>query len=447
MGRPVKRRHLLALGASLSFAHTDAFALGRVPTDGKLSFRIPWPTTSIDPHDLHDPLAAIFGTAIADPPYARDDRGQIYPTLADGMPTVEDEQTIVTLRPGLRSATGQSISGRDLAWSISRARRMGAIGLLAALPAMLPRSDSRRPLIARFGQIDPNALALTLSSPLCAILPAGFEPGQPDGTGAFRAIVSGSSLVLERNLNASRGASFLEKVSVHRAKDLADSLRAFESGQDDIGWLGMGFHGDRPKARKFDYREVGWIILCTGDRAGRYGAPGVAQQLCDGIPVERLGVGLPARGLGPSTTWGAGAANLIFDAGSGHLRAIAEAVAPKLSQPGHEITPKAVSRSQLRSLRQSRNYALALDVVRHPISGPFGVMIALATADDPSIGQARGAKPPLGSANKPPAAYTATLRVGILGDLSVQGGVVEGTLLAPSHRVHGVDWGGSYRGW
>lgn len=442
----MKRRQLL-VAAAISALPGELHALGRVPTKGKLSFRIPWPTASIDPHDLHDPLAAIFGTAIADPPYARDDRGTVYPTLADGMPTVEDDQTVVKLRPNLRSAMGKPIGGRDLAWSIHRARRMGAIGLLAPLQPLLPRSDGERPLIARFGKIDPNELALTLSSPLCAVLPVGYEPGKPDGTGAFRATVSASSLVLERNLNAARGAAFLEKISVQRAADLADSLRAFEAGQDDIGWLGMGFHGDRPKARKFDYREVGWIILCTGNRAGRFGAPGVAQQLCDAIPVERLGVGLPARGTGVSTLWGGGPASLLFDGGSGHLRAIAEAVAPKLSQPGHAITPKAVSRSQLRSLRASRDYALALDVVRHPISGPFGVMTALATADDPALGQTRGAKPPPGSANQPPPAYTATLRVGILGDLSVQGGVVEGTLLAPSHRVHGVDWGASYRGW
>jgi peptide/nickel transport system substrate-binding protein len=442
----MKRRALLMAAASIPLAQRAA-ALGRVPVGGKLQLRVPWSTSSLDPHDLHDPLAAIFGGAMAETLYAIDAGGTVHPALADGMPSVEKEQTVVRLRPNLRTAYGKALGGRDVAWSTMRARKRGAIGLLGALEPWI-NSDDKAPLIARFGKVDPDKLALMLTSPLTALLPVGFDPQQPDGCGAFKATCSSSALSLSRNDNASRGPSFLERVTVLRADDLSDSLRAFESGQDDIGWLGMGFHGTRPKSRKFDYRDVGWVVLAAGDAAGAFAAPGMAQQLADAVPVERLGLGLGARpGAGAGAAWRGGAASLLFDAGAGHLAAIAEAVAAKLSSPGHRLVASGVSRSQLRSARSSRSFALALDVVRHPGAGPTGSFIALATADSPSLGEEMATKPPRAAWLGPAHVLARTLRIGVLGGLAVQGGVVEGTLVAPNKDGRGIDWGGSYRGW
>jgi len=442
------RRAMLggSLGAAATLAlQSEAQALGRVPIGGRVSMRVPWSTRRIDPHDLFDPLAAIFGAAFADTVFARDQRGNVYPTLADGMPFVEGDQTVVRLRPGLRSGRGKTMGGRDLAWSVMRARKRGAVGLLAPLTPWV-RSDKDQPLIARFGQVDPGKLAMLLSSPLLALLPVGFSATAPDGTGPFVASCSAGRLELVRNRNASRGPAFLERVIVRSARDLAASLRAFESGHDDLGWLGLGFHQNRPDARKFDYRDVGWVVLATGKSAGSFGAPGVAQQLANSVPVERLHVGLRRRvGIGGATQWSGGPAALLYEGGASHLKEVAEAVAAKLSQPGHEITPTPVSRGLLRRARRTGGFVLALDVVRDPRAGPASALIALATADREALGKDVALHPPRTAGGQAANRLTATLRVGVLGGLAVHGGVIRKVLLAATKTVHGIDWGASYR--
>jgi peptide/nickel transport system substrate-binding protein len=358
---------------------------------------------------------------------------------------VEGDQTVVRLRAGLRTAQGKALGGRDLAWSVTRARKMGAVGLLAPLGPFV-RSDPAQPLLARFGAVDPGKLALLLTSPLTALLPVGFKPTEPDGTGAFRARCSAAALELSRNPNAARGPSFLERVRVRRAADLADSLRAFEGGQDDVGWLGLGFHRDRPKARRFHHGEVGWVVLVTGKEAGSYGAPGMAQQLANAVPVERLHLGLGRRaGVGAGASWGGGPASLLYDAGAAHLREVAEAVAANLSSPGHELTATPVSRSQLRSARGSGGFALAIDTVRR-LDGGASPLLALATADKPELGTDVALRPPRLPAGRPAHQLTTTLRLGVLGSIEAEGGAIAEAVIPPHPFAGGPDLGGAYRG-
>lgn len=442
----LSRRAFLASGIAACLGKASRVdAMGRVPVGGELRMRLPWSTRRLDPHDLFDPLAAIFSGAVADPAYARDGAGTVYPTLADGMPRIEDGQTVVRMRAGLVSAAGKTIGGRDLAWSVTRARNMGAAGLLGPLDPFV-RSDPKDPLIARFGQIDPGKLALLLSSPLVAVLPVGFAPEAPDGTGPFRATPSPSKMELVRNANASRGPSQLDRVVVHAATDMADSLRAFEAGQDDVGWLGLGLHRDRAGARKFGYGEVAWVVLVTGKRAGAFGAAGVAQQLANGVPVERLHLGLDARSdVRGGSSWHGDPADVLYDGGHGQLATVARAVASKLSERGHELTARAVSTEALRRARDRGDFSLAIDVVRHPHGGPTGPLIALATADKKALGRDTGSKPPNLRYDQPLSHATTMLQLGILGGLGVHGGVVASVLLAPDRSGRGVDWGGSYK--
>ncbi len=67
--RPLSRRLLLggAAAAAALLAADPAAALGRVPIGGTLRMQLAWSTRRLDPHDLFDPLAALFGTAIAAP--------------------------------------------------------------------------------------------------------------------------------------------------------------------------------------------------------------------------------------------------------------------------------------------------------------------------------------------------------------------------------------------
>lgn len=415
--------------------------MGRVPVGGKLRFRVPWRLSSIDPHDLHDPVAAIFGPAIADPVYSRDAGGRVHPALADGMPFVEDGETLVKLRPGLLTGRGRGLGGHDLAWSIKRCRARAAGGLFAQTTPYV-RSFRDRPLVVSFGKADPKRLAFLLSAPTAALLPAGFSPLKPDGTGALVARPAGSSLFLTRNQNASRGASFLEGIQVDAAASINDSLRAFETKRDDLGWLGMGLHGRRKGALRFDRGVMGWALLATGNEAGKWGVPGMAQRLANTVAIGRLGVGVSGGGGGGGAGWDGAPANLVYDGAHAQLRQIAEAVAAKLTSSGHVVTAVPVSRNTLRSVRGSGNFTLAIDFARS-LQLPGTTGLALAMADQHALGVEMGKRSrwPRGAAR----ALTGERRIGVLGTIRLSGGMAPGVLLAGRADGRGIAWGGSYR--
>jgi len=444
----IGRRALLWGAAALGFGAGArlAQAMGRVPLGGEIRLRVPFSTRSLDPHDLGDPLAAFFGHAIADPLYARDASGSVYPALADGLPRKDGGECVVRLRPGLRTARGKPLGARDLAWSINRSRAMGAAGWLGALdgPAREDRAD---PLLVRLGSVEPELLAGLLCSPLTALLPLRYSPTAPDGTGAFMARFAPGELELVRNPNAARGPSFLARVLVRAAPDLADSLRAFEAGHDDVGWLGLGLHGDRAGARRFDYGEVGWVVLATGKGADRFGAPGIAQQLADAVPIERLGhLGLRGRsGVGPSAAWSGAPAAVLVAQGEPQLEAIARAVAAALTQGGHELAVTAVPLGQLRRALDTGDFVLAVYVVRRVAQGPLGALLGLATAERAALGRDIGRHPPKLGAHTPAHELTRTLRLGVLGGLHASGGTAPSVLLAAaSPEMGGIDLGSSY---
>lgn len=408
----IARRTLLAFAACAGAAH----ALGRTPYGGRLRLKIPWPVDGLDPHAIDDPTAALFGDAIADPLYARDERGRPYAALAAALPETTAHGARVTLRPGLVTARGRALDSRDVVWSLERAARAGAAALLA--PFGRPVRDNGDPLAVLVPGAHPAALAAALSSPVTAILPRAFSRGAPDGTGAFTAYPSGDKLALRRNLHAARGASFLDAVDVARATDLSDALRSFEAGEVDVGWLGRGLHQPRPGAVAFDAGMFGWAVLRGGADAGSWGAPGVLQQLLDRIPASRLsylGVsGLPAGG--GDHAWGGAPADLLVADDAPHLLEIARALAALLDAPGHEVRPVPRPARELDARKRSRRFALMLDFAR-PI-GPPGAdtLLALLTAANPELAR----RPPRLSTSDP-REIARTLSLGVVGELRVGG--------------------------
>jgi peptide/nickel transport system substrate-binding protein len=447
--RLVSRRALLGGATALAALQSVRLgrAMGRVPIGGQLHLRVPWSTRVLDPHDGRNALAAFFGHAVADPVFALDSNARPYPTLAEGMPRIVAGETTVRLRAGLRTAHGKPLDGRDLAWSVARARAMGASGWLGPLDAAA-RSSREDPLLVQFGAIDPDLLASLLASPLVALLPEGFSPRAPDATGGFAAVLSAAELALRRNAVGARGPSFLSEVIVESATELADSLRAFEAGHDDIGWLGLGLYGDRPGATRFDYGEVGWVVLATGKAAGRLHTPGVAQQLANAVPVEQLRhLGLrPRRGLGAGALWSEGAASVLVDETEPHLGLVAKSVASELSRPGHELVVGPTLPEELSRVLETGEFSLAVHAVRRAGPGPLATLIALASAERATLGRDLARHPPRLRATAEAHELTGTLRLGVLGGLGVSGGAGPGVLLAPAPAaLGGLDLGSSYR--
>jgi peptide/nickel transport system substrate-binding protein len=406
-----------------------------------VSLHLPWPLAPIDPHALDDATAAILGDALFDTLYALDDAGVVTARLAETEPEPEGGDLRVTLRSGLRAASGRLLAAKDVAASIARARSSGARAWLAETP--IPRVVGTHALV--FAGKDEGKLVRALASPLVAIMPATFSPDHPDGTGPFRARREGDALVLRRNPFAAQGPSFVDEVSIHAAPDLAASLAAFESGADDIGWLGSGLHEPRPGARPFDAGMVAWALLRTGKDAGSWDAPGVAQRVADGIAPARLSylaVGAPWRQESDSG-WGGPPCEIVVRDDAVWLVELARAVAASLSRPAHEVTARPVPASELAQRRGSRAYALALDVVRPLAPTPFGALVSLASADNPIAALDVVRFPPRGF-DPSPRALTRTLHVGVVGEVRVQGGRAPALnlILAPNA---GIDLGSTTR--
>jgi peptide/nickel transport system substrate-binding protein len=409
------------------FAVSAARALGRIPYGGGLRMDLPLSFEGIDPHTADDVASALIGPALFDAFYAWDTSGHPYPVLAKGMPEAASQGARVVLRPGLVTARGRALDGADVVWSLERARKLGARPLLAGFgPVRRVRND---PLAVEVSGATPDDLADALASPVCALVPKTFSAAKPDGTGAFRADPSVSGLSLVRNERAARGPSFLDRIDVRKAGDLAAGLRAFESGDSDVGFLGAGLHRRRAGAVDFRADPAGWIVLRTGAEAGEWGAPGVAARLVQALDPARLshlGVVLPASAKATGQGWGGTPASLYVDEGSSYLVEIARAVATALSQPGHELRPTPLPHADLVRLREGGHYATMIDFVRRLGPAPRHAVLSLLGAAN-----SRLVEKPARSIREDIAVVERTLSLAVLGEVGIAG--------ARAPDVHGLE--------
>jgi peptide/nickel transport system substrate-binding protein len=435
-----RRAFVAASAAALGgLAAGRASARGRTPYGGGIALHVPWPVTSLDPHRIDDPIAAFFGDAVFDTLYGRDDTGALVSALADGDPRPEASGLRVVLRPGLRFASGSRLDPRAAAASIARARAHDAAAWLADVPP--PRAVDDGLL---FPMRDARALVHALASPLLAIVAPRSTPEKPDGTGPFRIELGPGGLRLTRNSLAAGGPAFLDVVDARHASDLVTPLRAFESGADDVGWLGSFLHEPRPGARSFDAGAVGWAILRTGRQAGNLDTPGTAQALADGVPHAALAplvVG-PPWDPGPAR-WTGPPADLFVRDDAPWLVEVARALAVALSSPSHEVALRLAPAAEVAARRASRAYVLLLDVARPAGPDAIGASLGLATADDPSTAMALARHPPRGELS--PRRTTRTMRIGVVGEIRLQGGRAADVVLPPSPWGRGIAWGSAFR--
>ncbi|HEY4013258.1 MAG TPA: hypothetical protein VGM06_07960 [Polyangiaceae bacterium] len=440
----IRRRSLLeACAASIALGTlcpASAVARGRTPYGGRLALHVPWPVSSIDPHRIDDAAAALFGDALFDTLYARGEAGEIVASLAEADPDPAGSTLRVTLRHGVRFASGGILDARAAAQSIARARARDAGPWLTEVPA--PRVDGDALV---FAMHDVRKLVRALASPLVAVVSPHFLPERPDGTGPMRADLQAGGLVLSRNTLAASGPSFLDTIEARHAPDLVTSLRAFESSADDVGWLGSFLHEPRQGARSFDAGAVAWAVLRTGRDAGPLDVRGTAQALADGVPHSALA----SLVVGPSWTqgaaqWTGAPCELLVRDDAPWLVEVARGLAASLSSPSHEISVRPIPSGDVVQRRASRAYALLLDVARPAGPGGLGALVGLATADDPSTAAALVRHPPRGDLS--PRTATRTMRLGVVGEVRLQGGRAGDVMLPTSRWGRGVDWGGAFRG-
>jgi peptide/nickel transport system substrate-binding protein len=431
---------LSGLAAAIAARASAAGARGRTPVGGRLAFAVPWSLATIDPHELADPGAALLAPALFDTLVVPDEKLGFRPALAEALPAHEQGVTVVRLRSGLRTASGKALDGRDVVASLKRARGLGAGALLYPLgePAVLPKE----PLAV---QLQANVAAVTraLSSPLAAIVPRSFDPRRPDGTGSFAATRTGAEIVLARNANAAMGGAFLDEVRVKEAADLQESLRDFEAGRHDLGWLGLGLFGSRAEAVRFDVGAPAVVVLAASRDMPSIGAAGALQRLVDLLPRSRLGhLGLGTLPPGSdAVAWEEAPIDLHVDSGSPQLGEIAKAVADILSRPGHEVRVRRAPGAEVLARRRRGESILSCHVVRPALPGAAGLAIALATFDDPSRAREIAGKPPRGTSGRE---IGRELRVAFLGEVRVSGGIVPDVALGRS-PLGGWDLGATFK--
>lgn len=73
----------------------------------------------------------------------------------------------------------------------------------------------------------------------------------------------------------------------------------------------------------------------------------------------------------------------------------------------------------------------------------MGALLGLATADDPAAATALARHPPRG--DMPPRVAGRTMRLGVVAEIRLQGGLAPGVVLPLSTWGRGVDWGGAAR--
>src|SRR5205085_10387671 len=131
----------------------------------------------------------------------------IVPSLAENDPEPDGAGLRVRIRAGLRTARERPLGSKDAAWSLARARGLGARGWLADIPA--PRDDGKSLL---FATKDASRLVRALASPIAAIVPTTFSAEAPDGTGPFRFVSHEGAMALVRSRLAARGPSYLDEI-------------------------------------------------------------------------------------------------------------------------------------------------------------------------------------------------------------------------------------------
>ncbi len=364
---------------------------------------------------------------------ARGRGGAPVPARAEADPAATRPGLRVARRAGRRTAPDRPLEARDVLASIARARSLGARGWLADVPP--PRLDGHGALV--FPTHDAEKLLRALSSPLVAIVPATFAPERPDGTGPFRADRRGDALVLTRSARAAEGPAFLDEIVIHPSPDLAAPLRAFEAGEDTVGWLGSGLHEPRPGAKLFDFGAVAWAVLRTGREASTWDAPGIAQRIADGIPYARVAYLVlgPPWGSQSEQGWGGPACDLLVRDDAPWLVELARAVAATIARPGHEVTARPAPQAEIVQRRSARAFALLLDVARPLAPTPHGLLIGHATGEEAATGGVIARHPPrlvVATART----VTRTMGMGVFGVVRVQGARVPDLTLGPS------SWGG-----
>jgi peptide/nickel transport system substrate-binding protein len=144
-----------------------------------------------------------------------------------------------------------------------------------------------------------------------------------------------------------------------------------------------------------------------------------------------------------TAVWPGPPSDLLVREDAPWLVEVARALAIAMSTPSHEITGRPISAMELAQRRSARAFALMLDVARPAGPGALGAILGLATADDVVTASALARHPPRG--DQAPRRATRAMRVGVVGEVRLEGGRTPDLVLPPSPSGRGIEWGAAFR--
>ena len=200
-------------------------------------------------------------------------QGQVELWLAESIePNKDATEWTIRIPAGITTHRGKPFGSKDILYSLARIMRLKTFGSNALAPDLidLPNSktlDSRTALVkfkAPFSQFK-NALAIVWN----VMVPEGFNPKDPDGTGPFmyKSFTSGQNTVMTRSPDYwESGKPYLDELIITEFQDESSQVNALQSGQVDlINYLSAASietlkSGD---AKTYDRNLTGGALLFT----------------------------------------------------------------------------------------------------------------------------------------------------------------------------------------
>jgi MarR-like DNA-binding transcriptional regulator SgrR of sgrS sRNA len=384
--------------------------------------RIPAPAQlhRLEPGGALTPFEAAVSAAIFDPLYRIDDRGEVVPHLAAGLPeALSARRYRISLRADVRRHDRRLLQPRDVARSLRRA----AAGPSGWLLAGFARRDGRLVVDVGDGAIilavtEPELdVARRLAAPALAIV-ARRSP--PVGTGPFRIRRRGDEWHLTAFRGTSGPAPYLERIELAAPRSRVAELRAFELGRVDASWHGASVYGSRP-ARPVTASPVSaYPVLLVPNSDGsplsdRATFAAVVRAI-DRSRLERTGLrpalrladDLPSPELGtPSSLPESLSLQLVVDRSSAFEAQLAEALAGVLDEAGIGLVVRGVAPERVLPVWRRGRYDLRFGTVVPQVVSRAGLLASALAA----TGERDAAARALGIAS-PPDLESAAKRLG-----------------------------------
>jgi len=221
-----------------------------------------------------DPVRAASHSDVAvasllfDTLYRAGPTGTAVPQLAAALPQISPDGKTVTvrLRRDVLFHGGQRLAARDVAASLTRAKKTDARWLFRHVRRITAVSDT-----VRLDLSSPQKhVAHLLALPQAAITRGGTTPsfGKANGTGPFALVAfrrDRGEILLKRFENHFLGPAFVERMTMRWFESQDGEARAYESGETHLSFRGaVAFAGHEPKYKTLTSESQADVLVYVG---------------------------------------------------------------------------------------------------------------------------------------------------------------------------------------